>query len=92
MFFSDIDYSTFCFTLHLFSFFFRFEIVYNLLSHRFNSRIRVKTYTDELTPIDSCNDIFKVNMRHIFIIERIFMIYLVFKKSLILDKIDKTKL
>ncbi len=38
---------------------FRFEIVYNLLSHRFNSRIRVKTYTDELTPIDSCNDIFK---------------------------------
>jgi len=38
---------------------FRFEIVYNLLSHRFNSRIRVKTYTDELTPIESCNDIFK---------------------------------
>jgi len=38
---------------------FRFEIVYNLLSHRFNSRIRVKTYTDELTPIESVNDIFK---------------------------------
>merc|ERR1719483_1989701 len=37
----------------------RFEIVYNLLSFRFNSRIRVKTYTDELTPIDSVNDIFK---------------------------------
>ncbi|KAI1890115.1 hypothetical protein AGOR_G00169960 [Albula goreensis] len=32
----------------------RFEIVYNLLSLRFNSRIRLKTYTDELTPVDSC--------------------------------------
>ncbi|MEE6499205.1 hypothetical protein FKM82_003355 [Ascaphus truei] len=31
----------------------RFEIVYNLLSLRFNSRIRVKTYTDELSPIES---------------------------------------
>ncbi|XP_038621077.1 NADH dehydrogenase [ubiquinone] iron-sulfur protein 3, mitochondrial [Tachyglossus aculeatus] len=31
----------------------RFEIVYNLLSLRFNSRVRVKTYTDELTPIES---------------------------------------
>lgn len=31
----------------------RFEIVYNLLSLRFNSRIRVKTYADELTAIDS---------------------------------------
>ena len=29
----------------------RFEIVYNLLSLRFNSRIRVKTYADELTPM-----------------------------------------
>ena len=37
----------------------RFEIVYNLLSLRFNSRVRVKTYTDELTPIESVNDIFK---------------------------------
>lgn len=37
----------------------RFEIIYNLLSLRYNSRIRVKTYTDELTPIDSCNDIYK---------------------------------
>ncbi|CAH0546524.1 unnamed protein product [Brassicogethes aeneus] len=37
----------------------RFEIVYNILSLRFNSRIRVKTYTDELTPIDSCNDVYK---------------------------------
>jgi len=38
---------------------YRFEVVYNLLSFRFNSRIRVKTYTDELTPLDSANDIFK---------------------------------
>ncbi|XP_014247968.1 NADH dehydrogenase [ubiquinone] iron-sulfur protein 3, mitochondrial [Cimex lectularius] len=38
---------------------YRFEIVYNLLSLRFNSRIRVKTYTDELTPIDSACPIFK---------------------------------
>nr|XP_022918017.1 NADH dehydrogenase [ubiquinone] iron-sulfur protein 3, mitochondrial [Onthophagus taurus] len=37
---------------------YRFEIVYNILSLRFNSRIRVKTYTDELTPIDSCNNIY----------------------------------
>jgi NADH dehydrogenase (ubiquinone) Fe-S protein 3 len=32
---------------------YRFELVYNLLSLRYNSRIRVKTYTDELTPVDS---------------------------------------
>lgn len=38
---------------------YRFEIIYNLLSLRFNSRIRVKTYTDELTPIDSSDDVFK---------------------------------
>lgn len=37
----------------------RFEVIYNLLSLRYNSRIRVKTYTDELTPIDSCNEIYK---------------------------------
>ncbi|KAI5759295.1 unnamed protein product [Gulo gulo] len=37
----------------------RFEIVYNLLSLRFNSRIRVKTYTDELTPIESTVSVFK---------------------------------
>lgn len=36
-----------------------FQIIYNLLSLRFNSRIRVKTYTDELTPIDSINPVFK---------------------------------
>ena len=45
---------------------FRFEIVYNLLSFRFNSRIRVKTYTDELTPIESVNDIFKVSFTTVF--------------------------
>lgn len=38
---------------------FRFEIIYNLLSLRYNSRIRVKTYTDELTPVDSACDLFK---------------------------------
>jgi len=38
---------------------YRFELVYNLLSLRFNSRIRVKTYTDELTPVDSCFDVYK---------------------------------
>lgn len=37
---------------------YRFEVIYNILSLRFNSRIRVKTYTDELTPIDSCNDVY----------------------------------
>jgi len=36
----------------------RFEIVYNLLSVRFNSRIRVKTYTDEFTPIDSATEVY----------------------------------
>ncbi|XP_017469742.1 PREDICTED: NADH dehydrogenase [ubiquinone] iron-sulfur protein 3, mitochondrial [Rhagoletis zephyria] len=38
---------------------FRFEVIYNLLSLRYNSRVRVKTYTDELTPLDSCNEVFK---------------------------------
>ncbi|XP_076269438.1 uncharacterized protein LOC143202038 isoform X3 [Rhynchophorus ferrugineus] len=32
---------------------YRFEVIYNLLSLRFNSRVQVKTYTDELTPLDS---------------------------------------
>ena len=35
-----------------------FQIVYMLMSLRFNSRIRVKTYTDELTPVDSINSVF----------------------------------
>lgn len=37
----------------------RFEIVYNLLSLQFNSRIRVKTYADELTPIESIVSVHK---------------------------------
>eukprot|EP00127_Corallochytrium_limacisporum_P003167 Clim_evm16s147 gene=Clim_evmTU16s147 len=37
---------------------YRFEIVYNLLSLRYNSRIRVRTYTDELTPVESVCDLF----------------------------------
>jgi NADH dehydrogenase (ubiquinone) Fe-S protein 3 len=37
---------------------YRFEIVYNLLSIRFNQRIRIKTYTDELTPIQSSTVIY----------------------------------
>ena len=37
----------------------RFEIIYNLLSINMNQRIRVKTYTDELTPIDSATAVFK---------------------------------
>jgi len=31
----------------------RFEIVYNLLSIPYNQRVRVKTYTDEFTPVSS---------------------------------------
>jgi len=38
---------------------YRFEIIYNLLSLRYNSRIRIKTYTDELTPIDSACGVYK---------------------------------
>jgi len=37
----------------------RFDIVYNLLSIRFNSRIRVKTTTTELQPVDSIINIYK---------------------------------
>jgi len=37
----------------------RFEIVYNFLSIKYCSRIRVKTYTDEMTPIDSISEIFQ---------------------------------
>lgn len=36
----------------------RFEVVYNLLSVRFNSRIRVKTYADEATPVPSITPLF----------------------------------
>lgn len=37
----------------------RFRVVYNLLSTRFNARIRVHTYVDEVTPIESATKIFK---------------------------------
>lgn len=37
----------------------RFEVVYNLLSHKFNSRIRVKTYADEATPVPSACGVFR---------------------------------
>lgn len=37
----------------------RFEVVYNLLSVRFNSRIRVKTYADEATPVPSLTGLFE---------------------------------
>merc|ERR1712029_801037 len=37
---------------------YRFELVYNLLSLRYNSRTRVKTYTDELTPVESLSGVF----------------------------------
>lgn len=36
----------------------RFEIVYNLLSHRHNTRVRVKVTTDEDTPIPSVVGVF----------------------------------
>ncbi|VDM01446.1 unnamed protein product [Schistocephalus solidus] len=38
---------------------FRFEVIYNLLSLRYNSRARVRTYTDELTPISSICDLYQ---------------------------------
>jgi len=38
---------------------YRFEVIYNILSLRYNARIRVKTYTDELTPLDSACEVFK---------------------------------
>ena len=31
----------------------RFEVVYHLLSVHHNSRLRIKTYIDEMTPLDS---------------------------------------
>lgn len=36
----------------------RFEVVYNLLSVRYNSRIRVKTYADEATPVPSITSLY----------------------------------
>lgn len=37
---------------------YRFEITYILLSLTYNSRVKVKTYTDELTPVDSATAVF----------------------------------
>ena len=37
----------------------RFEIVYTLLSLKYNMRIRVKTYVSDTQPIDSVSNIFK---------------------------------
>jgi NADH:ubiquinone oxidoreductase subunit C len=34
------------------------QVVYNLLSIRFNTRILVRTYTDELTPLDSACEVY----------------------------------
>ncbi|XP_013191159.2 NADH dehydrogenase [ubiquinone] iron-sulfur protein 3, mitochondrial-like [Amyelois transitella] len=39
---------------------FRFEVVYCLLSMRFSERVRVKTYTDELTPVKSAYSLWQV--------------------------------
>jgi len=36
----------------------RFEVVYNMLSVRHNSRIRVKTYTDEAAPVPSITSLY----------------------------------
>ena len=36
----------------------RFELSYDLLSLRFNSRIRVKTYVNEVTPVESSVPVF----------------------------------
>ena len=37
---------------------FRFKLIYELLSVRYNSRIRMKILTHELVPVDSCHIIF----------------------------------
>ncbi|XP_053617979.1 NADH dehydrogenase [ubiquinone] iron-sulfur protein 3, mitochondrial-like [Plodia interpunctella] len=39
---------------------YRFEVVYNLLSLRYCERARIKTYTDELTPVRSAYPLWKV--------------------------------
>jgi NADH-quinone oxidoreductase subunit C len=38
----------------------RFDVVYHLLSPRLNHRIRIKTMTDETTPVPSVSDLFPV--------------------------------
>ena len=37
----------------------RFEVVYHLLSVKHNSRIRVKTYADEVSPVPSATGLFR---------------------------------
>jgi len=37
----------------------RFEVVYNLLSYKHNSRIRVKTYADEVSPVPSSVPVYR---------------------------------
>ncbi|KDN36419.1 putative NADH-ubiquinone oxidoreductase 30.4 kDa subunit mitochondrial precursor [Tilletiaria anomala UBC 951] len=37
----------------------RFEIVYHLLSIKYNARIRVKTYADEVTPVPSATAVYR---------------------------------
>ena len=36
----------------------RFVVVYNLCSHAYNCRLRVNTNVDELTPLESCTQVF----------------------------------
>lgn len=36
----------------------RFKVVYELLSIRFNTRLRIKIIIDELSPVESCESIF----------------------------------
>lgn len=38
---------------------YRFEVVYNVLSLRYNCRARVRTYTDDLTPISSLSGLYQ---------------------------------
>lgn len=38
---------------------YRFEVVYILLSLHINARLKVRTYTDEVTPIESATAVFK---------------------------------
>ena len=38
--------------------FFRFEVVYNLLSIKHNARLRIKTCVDEITPISSITQVY----------------------------------
>lgn len=37
----------------------RFRVVYSLLSTRFNARIRIHTYVDEITPLESATKVFQ---------------------------------